>query len=169
MWICRSVWLGTLALATACAMAPAPVAVEGSPDDLIALVGDWSGVYAYDGDRRRGGSIIFRLDAAGDTARGDVLMTLPGAGAGPVIIPPPGEAWLNRETSAEVLAIRFVRTARDTVTGSLDPYVDPDCGCTVVTTFQGRVQPTVIEGTFTARRAKSGEVSGGRWTVERRK
>lgn len=158
-----------LTLAAACASAPAPVEIAGSPDDLAALVGEWSGDYVYDGDSRRAGSIVFRLDAAGDTARGDVLMTLPGSSVGPAVIPPPGEAWVARETAAEILAISFVRTARGTVTGSLDPYTDPDCGCTVVTTFEGRVEPTAIAGTFTARRAESGEVHGGRWTVKRRR
>lgn len=165
----RWVSLGAFPLAAACASAPAPVAVTGSPDGLAALVGEWSGVYTYDGDSRRGGSIVFRLNAAGDTARGDVLMTLPGSSACPVILPPPGDPCIARETPAEILAISFVRTARKTVTGSLDPYTDPDCGCMVVTTFEGRVEPKVIEGTFKARRAESGEVHRGHWMVRRRR
>jgi hypothetical protein len=161
--------LAAIALVTACAHVPAPVPLTGPPDDLAALVGEWAGLYVYDGAGQRGGSILFRLDTVGDTARGDVLMSLPRQDAPPMLLPPEGESWSGTGPGVQLLSIRFVRTARGIVTGALEPYTDPACDCTLMTTFQGRVADHLIEGTFLARRADSEEVQRGRWKVDRRR
>jgi hypothetical protein len=67
-----------------------------------------------------------------------------------------------------VLRIRFVRVDGGKVSGTLQPYRDPDCGCSVYTTFEGTVEGDVIEGTFVARHA-DGPLFRGTWLVMRRK
>ena len=67
---------------------------------------------------------------------------------------------------AELLSIRFVRAEGETVTGTLDPYWDPDCSCEVTTTFIGAIFGDRIAGTFTSMRT-AGRVSGT-WKATRR-
>ena len=47
-----------------------------------------------------------------------------------------------------LLTIRLVRVQGDTVTGRMEPYTDPDCQCTVETTFRGVLRGDTISGTF---------------------
>jgi hypothetical protein len=54
------------------------------------------------------------------------------------------------------------------LTGALDPYDDPDCGCVIVTRFWGRVRGDVIEGTFASTNVQTKEVTRGEWKVKRR-
>jgi hypothetical protein len=59
-------------IVSACAASrPAPVTVTG---DTTPLVGTWTGSYASP-STGRSGSIVFTLGAAGQSARGDVVMT----------------------------------------------------------------------------------------------
>jgi hypothetical protein len=163
-------WIAaTLTLISACAPMVAPVAVTGPPADLAALVGEWAGTYGYDGGRHRSGSILFRLASAGEAAEGDVLMMFQGPEPGPIVLPVEGERWSVTRPGDQLLSISFVRTAGGTVTGALEPYTDPTCGCTLVTTFRGRVAGDEIEGTFMARRADGGNAEEGRWKVTRRR
>ena len=67
----------------------------------------------------------------------------------------------------QTLAIRFVRVRADTVSGTLEPYRDPECGCPINTTFIGVVEDGVIEGNFTAR-PSHGPPYKGTWRVTRR-
>jgi len=55
------------------------------------------------------------------------------------------------------------------LSGTLDPYQDPDCVCTVITTFQGTFRDArTIEGTFSTVPSKpGGKVTGGKWKVTR--
>lgn len=157
----------TAALAGCAAYVPAPVTLTGAPDDLAALVGEWDGSYVYDGVGQRSGSILFRLAAVGDTARGDVLMTQPGVA--PITLPSKGDPWPVDGPADPLLSISFVSTARGSVTGALEPYTDPYCDCTVHTTFDGRIAGDVIEGTFVARRSDNAQPQRGRWKVDRRR
>jgi hypothetical protein len=154
--------------AGACGYAPAPVPVTGDSADLQALAGEWSGAYVYDAPGNRSGSILFRLVADSDTARGDVLMILPGPQPGPIALPGAGDPWVAQAPDQKVLSISFVRAAGGSITGVLDPYTDPSCGCELRTTFKGRQAGARVEGTFSARRTDTGEVQHGRWSVERR-
>jgi hypothetical protein len=153
--------------AWACASTPAPVPVLGAPSDLRALAGEWEGEYSS-AETGRGGSIVFTLTAGRDTAAGDVVMTpaVPpaSAGAAGVRTTPPGEA-----RAPQVLAITFVRAAGDSVSGALAPYTSPDCACSLTTTFVGRIQGDVIEGTFTTRGEGASGLQSGRWRVARRR
>lgn len=147
----RSCWIVPAigALALACATTPSAFPVTGSPGDLRALAGEWHGEYGGSATGRTG-SVFFEIKPGTDTAHGDVVMLPQGAN-----IPPSRAEGLTMQSVralAQVLTIRFVRIEGGRVSGSLDPYRDPDCNCTVVTTFVGRLSnPSTIEGTFTTR------------------
>lgn len=151
-----------LAATFACASTPEPVPLVGNAQDVSALVGEWSGEYDG-GPAGRSGSILFVLRGAADTARGDVMMIPRGSGEPPTVQGRRGPLELR---SGQVLRIAFVRIAGGDVTGTLDPYSDPDCKCTVQTTFTGALRDNTIEGTFVTRGA--GREQSGRWKVTRR-
>jgi hypothetical protein len=151
------------ALTIACASTPDPVPVVGSSGDVSALVGEWSGEYDG-GSTGRSGSIVFVLRSAADTAHGDVMM-VPRASGGAAgnVQGRPGPLQLR---ASQVLSIAFVRVAGGALSGTLAPYTDPECNCTVQTTFTGTLRGSTIEGTFVTRGA--GREQSGRWSVARR-
>ena len=51
----------------------------------------------------------------------------------------------------QMLAVRFVDIHGGEVEGALEPYVAPDCACTVSTMFRGVVRGDTIRGTFLTR------------------
>lgn len=157
-------WMLLAVAATlACASTPETVPLVGSATDVSSLVGEWSGEYDG-GSSGRSGNIVFVLRSAADTARGDVMM-IPRAS---------GEQMSAEERraplalrSGQVLRIAFVRVAGGAVSGTLDPYTDPDCKCTVQTTFTGTVRGNTIEGTFVTRGSQLPNEQTGRWRVTR--
>lgn len=149
-------------LAGCAAAIPAPVAVLGADADLQALEGEWAGEY-WGGHEGRSGSIVFRLDAVMGAAVGDVVMVPTGGGP----LRPHPDVAADAAAAAPVLGIRFVRAEGGYVTGVLDPYRDPDCGCALTTTFQGRVGDGVVEGTFVTRGSATHPESTGGWQVRR--
>ena len=155
-----------LALATSLACAsglPETVPLVGAPGDVSSLVGEWSG--EYDGGASgRSGSIVFVLRSAADTARGDVMMIPRTSGDQPSAESQRAPLALR---SSQVLRIAFVRVADSTVTGTLDPYTDPNCKCAVQTTFTGTLRGNTIEGTFVTRGAQLPSEQTGRWKVTR--
>ncbi len=156
-----------LAILAACHSAPSqPVPLVGSPGDLGALTGRWLGSYDSE-DGARTGTIEFLLQAGSDTATGDVLM-IPREWGRPL------EAY-DRPTGiipdippARNLSIRFVRVQGDTVSGRLDPYRDPVCGCRLLTTFRGRLKGNSLRGTYQSLHEESGRVVRGDWRMERK-
>jgi len=158
-----------LASLPACRTAPSPVPVVGSAADIGTLAGDWEGDYSSPATGRSG-SIAFRLVAGRDTAFGDVVMVPAGASRplAPAVTPggPPDATGARGATPAQVLTIRFVHIAADSVSGTLQPYEGPDCDCTLTTSFAGRVLGDRIEGTFVTRGAGADQT--GRWTVRRK-
>jgi hypothetical protein len=151
--------------AAACVSTSAPVKVVGTPSEISALAGHWEGEYSSKATGRLG-SILFDLVAGEDHAHGDVLMT-PRGSANPYRPsrrpggqgPPPAEA-------SQILTIRFIRAEDGKVSGTLDPYWDPDCNCEVTTTFVGQVKGDTVEGTFSSER-NAGRVFGT-WKATRR-
>lgn len=147
-----------------CSMSPTPVPVRGAPADIGRLVGDWAG--HYDSDQTgRSGTISFSLQTDRDTATGSVVM-----------LPARGDAAGEDESFAmgtgvpprgELLTIHFVMTRGRTVTGELDPYTDPRCGCRLDTRFIGTLVADTIEGTFASRHVDTGTLVRGRWRVVR--
>ena len=157
-----------LALATSLACAsglPETVPLIGATGDVSSLVGEWGG--EYDGGASgRSGSIVFVLRSAADTARGDVMMIPRTYGEQQAGAEGRGAPLALR--SNQVLRIAFVRVADSTVAGTLDPYTDPNCKCTVQTTFTGTLRGNTIEGTFVTRGSQLPAEQTGRWKVARR-
>lgn len=158
----------TLVAATlGCVSNPAPVPVGAGSPGLAGVEGRWEGEYIGAG---RSGTIVFVLAAGGDSAFGEVVM-VPPAGfqpAQPARVPDEEPARRERwRATPQVLRIQFVQVAQGHVSGKLAPYKDPECGCTLYTTFEGRAIGDTIEGTFTIRHKEGGEVQAGRWKVTR--
>ena len=152
---------------TACGAARAPVPLVGASSDVTALTGEWAGDYSS-AESGRSGSISFTLRAAGDSAFGDVIM-VPSTWGRPLV--PWREnamgAGSNQSPASTVLTIRFVRVEHGHVSGTLDPYADPQSGARLLTTFSGELSGNAIAGTYTTR-LTSGGTQTGRWTVQRR-
>lgn len=161
----------TCLLWLACAPLPEPaeVPVVAADEDLSILVGEWSGEYTSV-DTGRDGRIRFSLTADGDAAHGDVLMFPAVAGDGDGDGGGDDARRPDGPLGAQTLTIRFVRLRPEdeTVTGTLEPYLDPDCDCMVTTTFTGRVSRDSIEGTFETRGGREYRDTSGRWRVDRR-
>jgi len=142
-------------LALGCAEAPAPqVAVRGSAQRELA--GEWRGEY-WSAGSGRSGTIRFTLSAQTDGfASGEVTMVAEPRGrsapAPPVV---------------EALPIRFVAASDGWVRGSLEPYDDPVCGCSLSTTFIGEWLGERISGEFTSRGGAGHPTQTGRWRVRR--
>ena len=66
------------------------------------------------------------------------------------------------------LTIRFVAIDEGEVTGDLDAYRDPDCDCRAYTRFRGRLDGSVIEGTFVTHTARGDGPVHGTWRVTRK-
>jgi len=150
----------------ACGASRAPVPLVGSSSDVSALAGEWAGDYSS-AQSGRSGSISFTLRATDDSAFGDVVM-VPTAWGRPLV------PWRDQSVSAgnqspqsTVLTIRFVRVEQGHVSGTLDPYADPQTGARLLTTFAGQLNGKTIEGTYTTT-LPSGETQTGRWTVQKR-
>lgn len=135
-----------------------PVPVAGS--DASALDGRWEGEYSSEATGRSG-SIVFELESGDRVARGDVYMK-PKEGATSSL---PGAS----QPIPQILNINFVSASGGIVTGTMDPYRDPQCDCEVQTTFVGRVAGDTIEGTFTTTPSGSAPITTGRWKIARKK
>jgi len=73
----------------------------------------------------------------------------------------------NQAPASTVLTIRFVRVEHGHVSGTLDPYADPQTGARLLTRFTGEVNGNMITGTYTTQ-LPSGAEQTGRWSVQRR-
>ena len=151
----------------ACAGKPAPVPLSGSLADARALVGDWAGEYTSEG-LGRSVSITFTWAALGDAARGDVVMVP--RGLSQPLQPARELTGTMQGRAPAVLTITFVRVTSDQVDGSLAPYVDPECGCTLYTSFVGRLAGDAISGSFVSLNGSTGTMrQTGTWRVARRR
>ncbi len=68
----------------------------------------------------------------------------------------------------QVLRIDFVQAARGQISGRLQPYRDPACGCILSTTFEGKLEGNQIAGTFVMYHSGDGERQTGNWEVTRK-
>jgi len=151
---------------SACGASRSPVPLVGTSSDVSSLAGEWAGDYSS-AESGRSGSISFTLRAATDSAFGDVVM-IP-AGLGRPLMPWRGEnmTGASQVPASTVLTIRFVRVEQGHVSGTLDPYADPQTGSRLITTFSGELKGNTIAGTYTTR-LPSGDTQTGRWSVQRR-
>jgi hypothetical protein len=150
------------ALAASCSSRPAAVPVIGAPQDLSRLSGEWNGTYKTTTGRVRTGHLFFNLRPGRDTAIGYVVMTYP---AEPVTTDPYTYAAPVMQT--EQLSIAFVRAKDGRISGEIDPYRDPWCGCLLRTAFLGRLLGDRIEGTFTSRHVGTLLTTTGEWRASR--
>src|SRR5712691_6228558 len=151
---------------SACGASRSPVPLVGASTDVSALTGEWPGDYSS-AESGRSGSISFTLRATDDSAFGDVIM-VPAAWGRPLV------PWRqenatgpNQAPASTVLKIRFVRVEHGHVSGTLDPYADPQTGARLLTRFTGEVNGNMISGTYTTQ-LPSGETQSGQWSVQRR-
>jgi hypothetical protein len=157
--------LAVAVLITSCAYNAPRVPVQGTPADLEALAGRWTGEYRGE-TTARSGTITFALVAGEDHAHGEVVMMSRSTGEPYVAWRDPG-AEHGRVPTSEVLTIRFVAAESGEITGELDRYLDPECRCAALTRFRGRQHGELIEGTYTTRRQGSSVADQGVWTVLR--
>ena len=164
-----SLTIVTAALA-GCASTPAPFPIRTDPAARSLLTGEWSGTYEG-GLQGRNGSIVFVLQAGdsavtaaeGEHAHGDVVM-IPAGQNEPLR---PAEDMAGAPLS-QVLTIDFVRAKGTHLTGTLKPFRDPACNCSISTTFVGEITGDVIKGTFTSL-APDGRSQTGEWELQRKK
>jgi hypothetical protein len=157
--------VGSALASAACASRQPEIELTSSDFDLNPLVGEWRGNYSST-ETGRNGTIAFTLRAAESAASGNVVM-LPRADSSFQANHAPVDPSIPN--TREVLTIHFVRKEGSNVVGTLDPYLDPECACKVVTTFQGAFTgPATIEGIYTTVPAKSGsKATSGKWKVAR--
>jgi hypothetical protein len=160
--------LSALLVVAGCAYNPPPIPViAAAPAAAVWLEGQWLGEYeAVPGERS--GTIAFTLRAGRDTAFGDVLM-VPRTNPGRSVAGPPGDTRATPPVrAAQALSVSFVRVKDGSVSGELDPYIDPDIGCLVQTVFVGTLQPgNTLAGTFVTRDESGYIVQRGTWRVSR--
>ncbi len=131
-------------LTVACGGAVSQIEMKGGDPDLAVIAGNWQG--NYQGlETGRTGAIHFSLELGRHTADGQVFMG----------------------GSHTALKISFVAVERNTITGSIDPYLEPSCGCQVQTQFNGTVAGNEIDGTFTTKALMNGAEMHGTWQVAR--
>ncbi|MEM9491614.1 MAG: hypothetical protein AAGC55_20885 [Myxococcota bacterium] len=134
----------------ACGGAASQVEVKGSDSDVVGLAGAWKGEYVGV-DSGRKGEIVFNLTAGHYTAEGEVLMHPD-----------------NAPNKTRPLKIRFVEVdGGGTLRGTMEPYTDPQCQCSMIAEFVGQRQGDRIEGKFTASEVGSERSQTGRWWAER--
>jgi hypothetical protein len=162
----RRALIGSLALAVAvgCKSAPpTPVQLQGDPRSISGLAGSWTGEY-WGAAGGRGGSLAFSLRSGTDSLFGDVTMVDPRGQ--PLRSADPSDVHAMHAGSSQQLRIDFVAVRADSVRGTLEPYVSPDCECTVNTTFFGQVRSDKIAGTFVTRSAGRVRAEGS-WEMRR--
>ena len=154
--------LVTVLLLTGCSSAPAPeIAVHASERYLEKLAGSWSGNY-WSATTGRRGRITFELEQSDGAAHGEVIM-IP---ANRQQFEPAYEAH-DLRASPRPLHIEIIRAKDNQVTGTLEPYRDPDCDCLLSTSFIGTIRGDEIEGEFVSLGGPGHIKQTGRWKIER--
>ena len=156
-------WFALVAI-VGCQTAPSPpVRLQGDVRSISGLAGSWTGEY-WGASGGRGGSLAFSLRSGSDSLFGDVTMVDPRGQT--LRSADPSDVHAMHATSAQQLRIDFVAAQGDSIRGTLEPYIAPDCECTVNTTFFGQVRSDKITGTFQTRSA--GRVrADGSWEMRR--
>ncbi len=153
-----------LTLLSACRYQPTPISLQGEPSSIAALRGTWSGEYWSSASERRG-ALNFTIAATADSAYGDVIMFTP---LGQQIRPADANDQHRMHAGAtQALRIDFVRVGGTMVSGTLEPYIAPDCNCTVATTFTGNIVGDTLRGTFITNGTQGGNREG-MWMMVRR-
>jgi hypothetical protein len=153
-------------LIAACRYQPTPVTLQGATSDVAVLAGSWEGEY-FGAESRRTGTIMFSVQAAMDSAYGDVVME-PAPGQRITAADVGSGAHAAHSRTPHLLRITFVHVQGGIVQGDLEPYIAPDCECVVRTTFRGAVQGDVVKGEYVTT-SQSGLHQTGSWSVRRKR
>lgn len=144
--------------------------ISANEADLTPLVGKWIGEYSNE-ETDRTGSIWFTLRAEENCAMGSLEMVAPRLASASAVIAAPDRPIVTGPgnfQAKEMLTIHFVRKESNRVLGLLDPYTDPECACTVITSFQGVMSEDRIEGTYSTRSTElAHSPTVGHWKVLR--
>lgn len=154
--------------ATACGYRPNPIPLAASADDLTAMQGEWYGSYTNTQSGQTG-SISFSLEAGANIAYGEVVMR-PRVENKPISrsLNADGDRIEVMQTVPEIITISFARIEDGRISGKLDSYRDPACGCVVATTFTGSLRsPSTLEGTFVTAPVAVRAPQTGTWKVTR--
>jgi hypothetical protein len=166
----------TAALVAGCATNPAPVRLVADPEGEKALDGVWAG--DYNTAAGRAGSITFMLvmhegvcEICGMTglhAHGDVLM-IP-RGMHDALRPVDGE-YQSPETGLDpqVLQFEMVHVTGNHISGTIEPYRDPETGHPFSSSFEGTIAGERMSGEFIIINGKTGERDIGTWEAARKK
>ena len=150
-------------LGVGCQSHQTPVRLQGDPLAIALLAGRWTGEYRG-GAAGRAGSLAFTLRSGSDSLYGDVTMI--DAKGQQLRHADPMNLHQMHVMSTQALRIEFAVAEADSVRGSLERYIAPDCDCAVTSTFFGRVQGNRITGRFETRNA--GRVlAEGSWEMKR--
>jgi hypothetical protein len=150
-------------LGVGCQSHSTPVRLQGDPVAIASLAGRWTGEYRG-GAGGRAGSLAFTLRSGSDSLYGDVTM-IDSKGQRLRAADPTNVHQMHVQ-SAQELRIDFASIQADSVRGTIERYVAPDCDCVVTSTFVGRVQGDRITGRFETRNA--GHVlAEGSWEMKR--
>lgn len=164
----RAAFIGAALVAlSACHYTPTPVVLHASPGDVMSLAGTWEGTFLGK-ESARTGTITFTIEAGKDTAHGDVLLEASAQYQFVAADVASGEHRLHSR-APEVLRITWVGLHSGYVEGALEPYIAPDCQCTVKTTFNGSADADgdLIKGEYVTVGPSIRQT--GTWTVRRKK
>lgn len=129
----------------------------------------WDGAFRSD-DSQRGGSLTVRIDSVvmgpsgSDTVFGHATLA-PGLTGPLVAAHAKNPDHLRHSNAPGVLHFVIVRGQRGRIGGDLEPFIDPECDCAVVTRFAGTVVGALAEGIYESR--GTGVLRNGRWRVHR--
>jgi hypothetical protein len=150
-------------LTAGCRSQNIPVRLQGDPFVVSSLAGTWNGEY-WGGVGGRGGSLAFSLSSGSDSLYGDVMMV---GATGQMVLPvDPAEVHRTHVHTTQRLHIDFVAVRADSVRGTLEPYIAPECSCAVGTTFVGAVRGNAMTGIFETRH-EGRVLATGRWEMHR--
>lgn len=153
--------------AAGCSLAMRPVSVSASHIQWEALAGEWRGTYEMNGYDRHG-TIAFKLVAIEEQASGEVLMIPERTGWPYTMNRPEAEQRPGRvEPRTQLLTIRFVEASEGTLSGTMDPYWDPDRRCTAHASFTGVVEGDAVTGSVTSVCENDVRVLRGQWRARR--
>ena len=115
----------------------------------------------------RHGTIAFKLVAVEEQASGEVLMIPERTGWPYTMNRPMPQAPPRTEPRTQLLTIRFVEASAGTLSGTMDPYWDPDRRCTAHASFAGAIDGDALSGTVTSTCEDNVRVLNGRWRARR--
>ena len=134
-----------------CATSGSSVAVEGNDLDVSLLAGRWEGTYEGTSSGRKG-TVSLELSAGNRVAEGKVMMNA-----------------LNEPNNAPALEIKFMQIGGRKLKGTIAPYNDPRCNCTIETEFTGTMSGDTISGTFASGQQGKEKQPAGTWTATRKR